>query len=294
MAIIRDVDYIDSDRFVIITTKDIRQYFHRRKNEKIFLLKCFTYTEFNIDFIKEYKILQYSYKIPNIDVFLNKLIDTYPQIKEIEIMPNHVINKNLNCCSDSMYTNEKLICHLKECESFRYTLFGEPVPKEVLKRRKKRLPPPQCIEIKEPRDYKSDPAFVLYIEMKKMKNLKKAFINELKNIVKINQAKREVIYIVSTTEMQNLNYFKVGGVKTESNLKKRLCQYNIGTVKGLNDYKFLFTYLLPKATPFYQIENELKIKLKNNRIGNTEVYQYPLHSLRSQIENLINENNKQL
>ena len=42
-----------------------------------------------------------------------------------------------------------------------------------------------------------------------MKNLKKAFINELKNIVKKNQAELQVIYIASTTEMQNLNYFKI-------------------------------------------------------------------------------------
>ena len=83
-----------------------------------------------------------------------------------------------------------------------------------------------------------------------------------------------------------LFFFQVGGVKTEKNLKKRLSQYNIGTVKGLNDYQFLFTYVLPLSITFYQIENELKMKLKKNKIGNTEVYQYPLHSLRSQIENL--------
>ena len=312
ILILKQAQYFKDNIYTIKQIKNLRLFFHNNKKWKYIIINYFVSTNrIDMSLLKKYEINSL-YKIEDYSEFIKDINQIY-DIENQKINLNVKINENIACayCKSNIVEHDDLLKHLfycktyeytlfgeeipkhlkpcksKECENFRYTLFGEPVPKEILKRQKKRLPPPH--KVKEPRDYKTDPAFVLYIEMKKMKNLKKAFINELKNIVKKNQAERQVIYIASTTEMQNLNYFKVGGVKTESNLKARLSQYNIGTVKGLNDYKFLFTYLLPKPIPFYQIENELKVKLKKNRIGNTEVYQYPLHSLRSQIENLIND-----
>jgi hypothetical protein len=186
------------------------------------------------------------------------------------------------------FENDKMLAHLRTCPTYVYTLFGEAVPKEVLKsmRIRNTFVPPKTVS---PQTVVSVTCTKGYFRYRETRKIKRAFLNELKNLVKLSKSKRQVIYIASTTEMKKLNYFKVGGVKTEENLKKRLSQYNTGTVKGFNDYEFLFTYLLPLKVSFHEIENELKIRLKHNRIANTEVYQQSLYSLRSQIEHSIKD-----
>ena len=199
-------------------------------------------------------------------------------------------NENLTCKTTEFICNDKFIEHVKSCGICKYKPWYEEIPKEVLKsmRIRNTYIPPQTVNSPQSVTSKTicNKAYFRYRETRK---IKRAFLNELKNIVKLSKSKRQVIYIASTTEMKKMNYFKVGGVKTEEHLKKRLSQYNTGTVKGFNDYEFLFTYLLPLKVSFHEIENELKIRLKHNRIANTEVYQQSLYSLRSQIEHSIKE-----
>ena len=176
IAIVKNVYSIKDNVYILVNVKNLRFYFQNNKDKKLILI-CYFVLPFNTDlsFLDKYFISDLL-SIENIEVFKTEFKKFYNVEEEI-ILLNSKNLMNLCCrtCYITLIEHSNFICHLKECESFRYTLFGESVPKEVLKRRKKHLPPPQCIEIKEPRDYKTDPAFVLYIETKKNEKPEKSF-----------------------------------------------------------------------------------------------------------------------
>ena len=140
LAIIKNIENFKNDNlYHIINVTNLRHYFHNHSKKRLILISYFIVNnDFDISYFDDLRLHSTNkYMINDITELKSNLKKLY-NIEEQEVILNHDKNNNLTCkkCSYNNFTLDMLCNHLKECESFRYTLFGEPVPKELRKSKK--------------------------------------------------------------------------------------------------------------------------------------------------------------
>ena len=100
------------------------------------------------------------------------------------------------------------------------------------------------------------------------------YTNKLKNMITVmkSRQKDQIIYIATTKAYAKQNRFKVGGVKSRSQLKPRLCGYNTGRSDGDKMY-FAF---ITETTDFHHLEQRIN-KIIGDHKENTDTEMYNLH-----------------
>ena len=107
------------------------------KNKNLLILKYYEIENFDFDILNDYKngrayMIQ---DLENVYTLINERYNTTPTTPEL----NHPRNPCIYCKTHRYYpgSNDEMISHLKECDTYEYTLFGESVPKNLLQGKKK-------------------------------------------------------------------------------------------------------------------------------------------------------------
>ena len=137
VAVVKYANLMKDNVYILVNVKNLRFYFQNNKDKKLILI-CYFVLPFNTDlsFLDKF-ILKGFFVIENVDDFKTEFKKFYNVEEEIILLNSKNIT-NLCCpkCDVTVIEHSVLINHLKECESFRYTLFGEEVPKELKKSKK--------------------------------------------------------------------------------------------------------------------------------------------------------------
>jgi len=112
------------------------------------------------------------------------------------------------------------------------------------------------------------------IQVKAEAEFQSRYTNKLKNMITVmkSRQKDQIIYIATTKAYAKQNRFKVGGVKSRSQLKPRLCGYNTGRSDGDKMY-FAF---ITETTDFHHLEQRIN-KIIGDHKENTDTEMYNLH-----------------
>jgi len=112
------------------------------------------------------------------------------------------------------------------------------------------------------------------IQVKAEAEFQSQYTNKLKNMITVmkSRQKDQIIYIATTKAYAKQNRFKVGGVKSRSQLKPRLCGYNTGRSDGDKMY-FAF---ITETTDFHHLEQRIN-KIIGDHKENTDTEMYNLH-----------------
>jgi len=100
------------------------------------------------------------------------------------------------------------------------------------------------------------------------------YTNKLKDMITVmkSRQKDEIIYIATTRAYAKQNRFKIGGVKSRSLLKPRLCTYNTGRSDGDKMY-FAF---ITETTDYHHLEQRIN-KIIGDHKEHTGAEMYCLH-----------------
>ncbi len=100
------------------------------------------------------------------------------------------------------------------------------------------------------------------------------YTNKLKDMITVmkSRQKDEIIYIATTKAYAKQNRFKIGGVKSRSLLKPRLCTYNTGRSDGDKMY-FAF---ITETTDYHHLEQRIN-KIIGDHKEHTGAEMYNLH-----------------
>jgi len=100
------------------------------------------------------------------------------------------------------------------------------------------------------------------------------YTNKLKDMITVmkSRQKDEIIYIATTNAYAKQNRFKIGGVKSRSLLKPRLCTYNTGRPDG---DKMYYAYIT-ETTDYHHLEQRIK-KIIGDHKENAGAEMYNLH-----------------
>jgi len=100
------------------------------------------------------------------------------------------------------------------------------------------------------------------------------YTNKLKDMITVmkSRQKDEIIYIATTNAYARQNRFKIGGVKSRSLLKPRLCTYNTGRPDG---DKMYYAYIT-ETTDYHHLEQRIN-KIIGDHKENTKAEMYNLH-----------------
>ena len=114
------------------------RYFSKfiNRNKKIFISRYYICKNFDFDLLKDYRMAnsKKTFCFPSETFIDNIMKDKYDKDPIIPNL-NFDYNKNLFChkCKITCYTNNSMIDHLRDCEIYIYTLFGEEIPKQFTK-----------------------------------------------------------------------------------------------------------------------------------------------------------------
>jgi hypothetical protein len=99
------------------------------------------------------------------------------------------------------------------------------------------------------------------------------YTNKLKDMITVmkSRQKDEIIYIATTNAYARQNRFKIGGVKSRSLLKPRLCTYNTGRPDG---DKMYYAYIT-ETTDYHHLEQRIN-KIIGDHKENTKAEMYRL------------------
>jgi len=100
------------------------------------------------------------------------------------------------------------------------------------------------------------------------------YTNKLKDMIIVMKSKQkdEIIYIATTNAYAKQNRFKIGGVKSRSLLKPRLCTYNTGRPDG---DKMYYAYIT-ETTDYHHLEQRIN-KIIGDHKENAGAEMYNLH-----------------
>ena len=100
------------------------------------------------------------------------------------------------------------------------------------------------------------------------------YTNKLKDMITVmkSRQKDEIIYIATTNAYAKQNRFKIGGVKSRSLLKPRLCTYNTGRPDG---DKMYYAYIT-ETTDYHHLEQRIN-KIIGDHKENAGAEMYNLH-----------------
>lgn len=128
----------ESNYYYIIIIKNLSRYLSGCFGRNLLINRYYMVNKetFKFSDFEKYKVnnLEKTFKINDlceIDVFMR---DNY-NIQFIIPTLNVEKNSNIQCkfCNTMPFENDKMLAHLRTCPTYVYTLFGEDIPKEVLK-----------------------------------------------------------------------------------------------------------------------------------------------------------------
>ena len=133
IAFLKEERMILSNIVLVIKTKNLYHYMSTSvyKNKKLLILKYYEIENFDFDLLNEYKRGR-AYMIQDLEkvyTLINELYNTTPKTPELNYTRNPYIY-----CKTHRFTpssNAEMISHLKECDTYEYTLFGESIPKHL-------------------------------------------------------------------------------------------------------------------------------------------------------------------
>jgi len=112
------------------------------------------------------------------------------------------------------------------------------------------------------------------VQVKAEAEFQSRYTNKLKDMITVmkSRQKDEIIYIATTKAYAKQNRFKIGGVKSRSLLKPRLCTYNTGRSDGDKMY-FAF---ITETTDYHHLEQRIN-KIIGDHKEHTGAEMYNLH-----------------
>ena len=112
------------------------------------------------------------------------------------------------------------------------------------------------------------------IQVRAEAEVQSRYTNKLKDMITVmkSRQKDEIIYIATTKAYAKQNRFKIGGVKSRSLLKPRLCTYNTGRSDGDKMY-FAF---ITETTDYHHLEQRIN-KIIGDHKEHTGAEMYNLH-----------------
>ena len=272
-VILKNIQNFHDKHYTIIQVKNLRHFFQNHKNEKFVMISYFVSTIFiDLKIYDDLHIYKNIYNIIDIKKFINDLEEKY-ELQEEKIQPN-LTNPNLTCsyCKKMMSNNTELLNHLETCKTFQYTLFGEPIPKEL---KVKKVEKSNKYEL----DFKKKNEFVLN-EIKSRNLFVKIENNNLSfrwdTFLKPNGELPQIIYIAQSEACVKTDLYKIGGTTSVRSLKQRFSSYNVGRIQGMDTMKCL--YIFPVSN-FSFIENYLKTDLLKDYHYSNEIYDIKLEKL---------------
>ena len=130
--------FFDDNYYEVKKVKNLYHYMSINQKKSIILYKYYEIENFDFDCIQTFKEEKSTYCIPDLPEFY-RIIESKYNIEGT--IPR--INRSKNPCIKCKHhrftpsNNDEMISHLKECDTYEYTLFGESVPKNLLQGKKK-------------------------------------------------------------------------------------------------------------------------------------------------------------
>lgn len=131
VAILQTLEMLNSTNYLIIKVRNLYKYMSRHKQDNLFILKYYVIDNFNISVFDEYDNINF-YTFENEDIIHETIKNKYNNVGITPIL-NLKKNKNIFCSNCKYLPNNinELSKHVKECDCYFYTLFGEEVPKHL-------------------------------------------------------------------------------------------------------------------------------------------------------------------
>lgn len=131
VVILQTLELLNSTEYLIIKVRNLYKYMSRHKKDNLFIIKYYVIDDFDISIFEEYNNIN-SYTFEKEDIIYEIIKGKY---NNLGVTPRLNFTKNKNIfCSNCKYlpkTIHELSKHLKECDCYFYTLFGEEVPKHL-------------------------------------------------------------------------------------------------------------------------------------------------------------------
>ena len=290
-VIIKDLQYKNDNKYIIKQVKDLRNFMHKHNKQKYIIILYFKNIDSYLDLsiLKKYNRSSDLYEINDLNS-ITKTIESNYVINYEKPKINFDKNENVICkiCKIITDTNDELLNHLETCKTFQYTLFGEPIPKELkVKNKIKIIDLSKCKKI-----HQEKFSFCLNeIKLIQYKNHLPVFIdnNNLSFDTNYFLTSDEdyiftpnILYVAKSEAWDN-DIFKIGIVNSICILKKRFQVYNTGRLKG-KDF-MLCVCIFPVLKPF-ELEKQLRhFLLKDYHLSN-ELYAIPIDLLISKLRPL--------
>ena len=137
VAIIKtDLNLFDSS-IGILKTRNLHNYICQHKSLNIIVIQYYIIKDYDPTAFSEFHEQDFYYKNLDIDQIASVLKNKY-NVQPIIPISNYK-NPCIKCKTHRFTpsNNDEMISHLKECDTYEYTLFGESVPKNLLQGKKK-------------------------------------------------------------------------------------------------------------------------------------------------------------
>ena len=263
VAILKTPEILNSTEYFIIRVRNLYKYLSNHKKEKIFILKYYVIDDFDISIFEEYNNIN-SYTFENENIIYKMIEEKY---NNIGIVPrlNFTKNKNIFCskCKYLPKIMNELSKHLQDCFIYRYSLFNEKVPKEVLRKSKENLVFEKQMEKIDKRIHNRSFDSVLSEVSQRL-----CYDMSEKNYILPDD--KAFVYIGEARHWES-RYFKIGKVSSKGLLKSRLIQYNTGRIKDFDDFYFLYLFPVDNNKNALKLEKRIKERFKEYQVKSSEI-----------------------
>lgn len=132
VAIVQTLEMLNSTEYLIMKVRNLYKYLSRHKNDNLFILKYYIIDDFDLSIFDDYNNIN-SYTFEKENIIYETIEKKY---NNFGVTPrlNFTKNKNIFCsnCKFLPKTIDELSKHLRECETFFYTLFDKDIPSHIL------------------------------------------------------------------------------------------------------------------------------------------------------------------
>ena len=279
LIIYKELHTIRENFYYIKTVNNLNSFLYNNKKRKPLL---FRYYVLHHDETFKFSILDhcrhrfgdYLYEIDNIER-VYPLITENIECDSIQPELNMRLNPSIRCdCKFLPDCIVELHDHLLCCPTYEYTLFGEEIPKEVIKAMKNTKKDYEIMK-KETRQMEKIDKRIHYRYFEStLSEISKRVCYDVREKNYILPDDKAFVYIGESRHWKNWgeSYYKIGKVSSKGLIKSRLVQYNTGRIMGMDDFYFLYLFSVENNDEALKLEKEIKKNFRDYQIKSSEIY----------------------